>query len=93
MNHSYEIAPFWVIEHSTFQRKNIGGGSYLIKMILHEFERAHQTIEFFRQRLEEITLKNSDTINCVEDIGKIETDQELKEIMNSNILELFIGSV
>jgi len=93
LNHSYEIAPLWVIEHSTFQRKNIGGGSYLIKMILHEFERASKTIEFFRIKLEEIAVKNCDIINSVEDIGKIEKDEELKGIMSSNILELFIGSV
>lgn len=93
LNHSYETAPFWIIEHSTFAGKNIGQGSYNIKGILHEFERASKTVEYVRQRFEEIVVQHQSIINCVDDIGKIDDDQELKVILGSNIVELFIQSV
>lgn len=91
MNHSYETAPLWIIEHSTFAGKNIGQGSYFIKGILHEFENASKTIEFVRKRIEETAIQNQHLINSTDDIGKIE-DQELKNLLGSNILELFMNS-
>lgn len=93
LNHSYETAPFWVIEHSTFQGKNIGGGCYLIKFILHEFEKASKTIEYFRQKVEKTVLHHQEALNCADDIEKVDGDQEFKSIMNSNILNLIINDV
>lgn len=93
LNHSYETAPFWVIEHSTFQGKNIGGGCYMIKFILHEFEKASKTIEYFRQKVEKTVLQHQEALNCADDIEKVDGDQEFKSILNSNILNLIINDV
>jgi len=93
LNHSYETAPFWVIEHSTFQGKNIGGGCYLIKFILHEFEKASKTIEYFRQKVEKTALQHQEGLNSADDIEKVDGDQEFKSIMNYNILELITRDV
>ena len=89
LNHSFETAPLWIIDYSTFVKKNIGQGSYAIKMILHEFERASKMIEYFEQRLEDILVKHPGILSSVDDINKIE-NPELKVIIDSNILELFI---
>ena len=93
MNHSYETAPFWVIEHSTFQGKNIGQGCYWIKLILHEFERASKTLDYFRQKVEKTALQYQEALNFADDIQKIDGDQEFKSILNSNILNLIINDV
>lgn len=94
LSHSYETAPLWVIvEHNSFDRKNIGQGAYSIKAILHEFEKASKTIQYCRQKLEEICVKHYSEVKCAEDILKIQDDEELKTLLNSNILELFIKDV
>lgn len=81
-----------IVEHNSFDRKNIGQGAYSIKAILHEFEKASKTIQYCRQKLEEICVKHHNEIKCAEDIGKI-SDDELKTLLSSNILELFIKDV
>ena len=91
MNHLYETAPFWVIEHSTFKGKNIGQGCFSIKIIQHEFARVSRLIEHFKQRIEEIAIKNQTAITCVEDFDKIENEPELKAFLNCNILELMMA--
>ena len=90
LNHCYETAPLWILDHNDLvEKRNVGQGAYSIKMILHEFEKSSNIIDLFEQKLENLVIKHKDTIQNIDDIGRID-DPELKSLINSNILDLFI---
>lgn len=90
LNHSYETAPLWIIDHNNFmEKRNIGQGAYLVKGILHEFEKATKIIDFLQQKFEEMVLQHKSKIKTIEDIGLVD-DPELKKFMSTSILESFI---
>ncbi len=65
----------------------------MIKFILHEFEKAAKTIEYFRQKVEKTVLQHQEGLNSADDIEKVDGDQEFKSIMNYNILELITRDI
>lgn len=65
----------------------------MIKFILHEFEKAAKTIEYFRQKVEKTALQHQEGLNSADDIEKVDGDQEFKSIMNYNILELITRDI
>ncbi len=87
LNPSYDLAPFWVLEHSSSQMKNIGGGSYLINQILDEFGVTSTRLEESRQKIEDIVLKHGDVISSVEDIANLDKDEDLKQFLSSNVIK------
>jgi len=91
LNHSYETAPLWILDHNNYvDRRNIGQGAYSIKLILHEFEKTSNLIDYLQQKCEEIIMKHKGKIHSVDDIWLLE-DPELKNFINSNILDSFIN--
>ena len=71
------------------KKETLGKEAYSIKLIQHEFEKSLNTIDLFEQKLENLVIKHKDTIQSIDDIGRID-DPELKSLINSNILDLFI---
>lgn len=90
MNHCYETAPLWILDHNDLlEKRNVGQGAYSIKLILHEFNKAFKTVDAFEQRLETAIIRHKDAIQSVDDIEKID-DPELKSLLNTNVLNLFM---
>ena len=80
----------WVLDHnSSFERRNIGQGAYLIKVILHEFEKASKIIDLLQEKWEQLVLLHKEKIQKVEDIESID-DIELKSFISSSILDSFL---
>ena len=93
LNHTFEVSPLCIIEHTTFPHKNIGIGSFHIRAILHEFAKASQAIALYKKSLEEIAIRNLREIDDKGVMAKIEQDADYKTMSNINILEIILNNI
>ena len=70
--------------------RNIGSGSYNIKLILNEFKESMNKLDTFKQKLEDISknLKYKDT--NIDDLDNIE-DPEFKALVKMNLMECLLS--